>query len=119
MIEADNEDDTINDTTTSEHSWVWNGKDWSVTDTPGSSYTRKIVLRLKGTDGKYHYARSCSLNFEEFNRRFAGRRGVTDKCLKPVRKKDYDKFKTLIFEAWRSEALRTNSAHLGPAARLV
>ena len=118
-IEAGDEESEDNDTATDDDSWVWNGKDCSVTESPGSTRTRKFVLRLKGTDGKYHYARSCSLNFEEFNRRFAGRRGVTDKCLKPVRKSDYDKFKTFIFEAWRSEALRTNSVRLGPAARFV
>jgi hypothetical protein len=102
-----------------DYGWVWNGKDWSVTETPGSSYTRKFVLRLKDMEGKYHYARSCSLNLEEYNRRFAGRRGVADRRLKPVRKSHYDKFKTFVFEAWRSEALRTHSTRLGHAAGLV
>ena len=117
-IEADDEGSDENEPATDD-SWTWNGKDWNVSETPGSTRTRKFVLRLKCTDGKYHYARSCSLNFEEFNRRFAGRRGVTGRRLKPVRENDYDKFKTFIFEAWRAEALRTDSARLGPSARLV
>jgi hypothetical protein len=94
-IEADAEESEENEPARDDDSWTWNGADWNVTETPGSTRTRKFVLRLKGTDGKYHYARSCSLNFEEFNRRFAGRRGVTDRRLKPVRENDYDKFKTV------------------------
>jgi hypothetical protein len=118
-VEADAESETDEASGGENDGWVWNGKDWSVTETPGSAYTRKFVLRLKATDGKYHYALSCSLNLEEFNRRFAGRRSVTDRRLKPVRENDYDKFKTFIFEAWYAEAIRADSARLGHAARLV
>ena len=97
--------------------WTWNGETWSVTDRPGSTRTQQFVLRVRGDDGKYHYASSCCLSYREYNRRFAGRREVADKKLKVTRERDYERFKNFVFETWKAEAIRTNFAGARFAAR--
>jgi hypothetical protein len=97
--------------------WTWDGATWSVTDRPGSTRTQQFVLRVKGDDGKYHYASSCCVSYREYNRRFAGRRDVADKKLKVTRERDYEHFKNFVFETWKAEAIRTNFAGARFAAR--
>ena len=89
-------------------SWEWDGKSWTVGEYPGSTRTQQFRLRLKDTSGKWRYAVGFSVNFEEYNKRFAGRPGIADKKLKPIRKVDYEKYKEFLFEVWRSEAIRAN-----------
>jgi hypothetical protein len=95
--------------------WVWNGVDWSVTDKPGSTYTQQFILRVKGTDGKWHYASATGVSFAEYNRRFTNKKFVADKLHKPTRKKDYEKFKEFCFETWKAQTIRSNIAPHGSA----
>jgi hypothetical protein len=96
--------------------WIWNGADWSVTDKPGSRYTQQFILRVKGTDGKWHYANATGVSFAEFNRRFTNKKFVADKLHGVTRKKDYEKFKEFCFETWKAQAIRSDLTPHGSAA---
>jgi hypothetical protein len=87
--------------------WQWNGKDWSVTERPGSTYTVQFFLRVKDTNGRWRYAAAPSLSFAEYNRRFTGKKFVANKKYKPTRIKDYEKFEEFCFETWKAQTIRT------------
>jgi hypothetical protein len=88
--------------------WAWNGKDWTITERPGSAHTRQFYLRVKDTKGKWRYASAPSLSVAEYNRRFTSKKSAADKLHKVTRKRDYEKFTKFCFETWRAQALRTD-----------
>jgi len=104
------ESEAAQDATASAKSWTWDGVNWTVSHKPGSTYTAQFILRVKGTDGRWHYASATGLSLAEFNRRFTNQKFVADKLHKVTRKQSYEKFKELCFETWKAQAVRTDLA---------
>jgi hypothetical protein len=96
--------------------WAWDGRNWTISERPGSQRTRQFYLRVKDTAGKWRYAASTSLSFAEYNRRFTNKKFVVDRVYKATRKQAYEKFKEFCFETWRAQALRPDLTVDGSSA---
>jgi hypothetical protein len=96
--------------------WTWDGRNWTISERPGSQRTRQFYLRVKDTSGKWRYAAATSLSFAEYNRRFTNKKFVADRLHKATRKQAYEKFKEFCFETWRAQTIRTDLAPHGPTA---
>ncbi|MGH9841979.1 MAG: hypothetical protein ACREEM_24750, partial [Blastocatellia bacterium] len=63
-VQDDSSKDESPENSEADEGWEWDGRSWTVGDKAGSTYTQQFRLRVKDTDGVWHYVKSWTMSFE-------------------------------------------------------